>query len=69
MDSPFRCLDEFDIFMDLVNRRLSMEMMLQAAEQKQSCQFVFLSPLNMSQLKLDTSKVALEVFEMAPPRD
>ena len=69
MESPFRCLDEFDVFMDLVNRRLCMDMMLKAAEQHRGCQFVFLSPLNMSQLNLDSSRVDMKVFEMAPPRD
>lgn len=70
MDSPFRCLDEFDVFMDLVNRRMCMEMMLKAAEKKRGCQFVFLSPLSMSQLHITNNpNVDLKVFEMAPPRD
>jgi len=70
MDSPFRCLDEFDVFMDLVNRRMCMDMMLRAAEKKRDCQFVFLSPLNMSQLQItDNPNIDLRIFEMAPPRD
>jgi len=70
MDSPFRCLDEFDVFMDLVNRRLCMAMMLKAAEKKPGCQFVFLSPLNTSQLQLTNNpNVDLKVFEMAAPRN
>jgi len=69
MDSPFRCLDEFDVFMDLVNRRVCMEMMLKAAEKKRGCQFVFLSPLSMSQLHItDNPNIDLKIFEMAPPR-
>jgi len=70
MDSPFRCLDEFDVFMDLVNRRMCMEMMLKAAENKRGSQFVFLSPLSMSQLHItNSSDIDLKIFEMAPPRD
>ena len=70
MDSPFRCLDEFDVFMDLVNRRLCMQMMLKAAGNKRGCQFVFLSPHNMSQLDInDSPNIDLKIFEMAPPRD
>ena len=70
MDSPFRCLDEFDVFMDLVNRRMCMEMMMKAAEKKRGCQFVFLSPLSMSQLRIgDNPNINLKIFEMAPPRD
>ena len=70
MDAPFRCLDEFDVYMDLVNRRMCMDMMLRAAEKKRDCQFVFLSPLSMSQLQItDNPNIDLKIFEMAPPRD
>ena len=70
MDSPFRCLDEFDVFMDLVNRRMCMDMMLRAAEKKRNCQFVFLSPLSMSQLQITNNpNIDLKIFEMAAPRD
>ena len=30
-DSPFRMLDEFDVFVDMMNGRLSMGMMLELA--------------------------------------
>lgn len=50
MESPFRCLDEFDVFMDLVNRRLSMEMMLKTAREQKYKQFIFFTPLDMSSL-------------------
>jgi len=70
MDSPFRFLDEFDVFMDLVNRRMCMDLMLKAAEKKRGCQFVFLSPNNMSALAVaNNPNIDLKVFEMAPPRD
>ncbi|KAB1267153.1 Structural maintenance of chromosomes protein 6 [Camelus dromedarius] len=31
-ESPFRCLDEFDVYMDMVNRRIAMDMILKMAD-------------------------------------
>uniref|UniRef100_A0A8C4Q4U3 Si:dkey-119f1.1 n=1 Tax=Eptatretus burgeri TaxID=7764 RepID=A0A8C4Q4U3_EPTBU len=44
-ESPFRCLDEYDVFMDMVTRRMSMDMMLQEAENQRHRQFMFITPL------------------------
>ncbi|XP_041832075.1 structural maintenance of chromosomes protein 6 [Melanotaenia boesemani] len=49
-EAPFRCLDEFDVYMDMVNRRISMDMMLKVALGQHYRQFVFLTPQNMSSL-------------------
>ncbi|KAM4528937.1 structural maintenance of chromosomes protein 6 isoform 1-T2 [Fundulus diaphanus] len=49
-ESPFRCLDEFDVYMDMVNRRISMDMMLKVAASQPYRQFIFLTPQNMSSL-------------------
>uniref|UniRef100_A0AAY4BE29 Rad50/SbcC-type AAA domain-containing protein n=1 Tax=Denticeps clupeoides TaxID=299321 RepID=A0AAY4BE29_9TELE len=49
-DAPFRCLDEFDVFMDMVNRRLSMDMMLKLASSQRYRQFIFLTPQSMSSI-------------------
>ncbi|MEN2499700.1 MAG: Structural maintenance of chromosomes protein 6 [Marteilia pararefringens] len=53
MNSPLRCLDEFDVFMDMVNRRYSMDLLLNLAqsEHNSNVQFIFLTPLDMSYLK------------------
>ncbi|XP_077590063.1 structural maintenance of chromosomes protein 6 [Stigmatopora nigra] len=47
-DVPFCCLDEFDVYMDMVNRKVSMEMMLKAAEAQRHMQFILLTPLSSS---------------------
>uniref|UniRef100_A0A8C5HMZ4 Structural maintenance of chromosomes protein 6 n=1 Tax=Gouania willdenowi TaxID=441366 RepID=A0A8C5HMZ4_GOUWI len=49
-EAPFRCLDEFDVYMDMVNRRISMDMMLRVAASQRFRQFIFLTPQSMSSL-------------------
>ncbi|GAB1603545.1 structural maintenance of chromosomes protein 6-like [Argonauta hians] len=62
-ESPFRCLDEFDVFMDMVNRRICMEMMLQVAKEQSARQFIFLTPQDMSHLNYPMSRI----FRMPDP--
>ncbi|NXK04234.1 SMC6 protein, partial [Herpetotheres cachinnans] len=47
-ESPFRCLDEFDVYMDMVNRRIAMDMILKVADSQRHRQFILLTPQNMS---------------------
>uniref|UniRef100_A0A8C1TPR5 Structural maintenance of chromosomes protein 6 n=1 Tax=Cyprinus carpio TaxID=7962 RepID=A0A8C1TPR5_CYPCA len=49
-EAPFRALDEFDVYMDMVNRRISMDMMLKIAASQRYRQFIFLTPQSMSSL-------------------
>lgn len=48
MEAPFRCLDEFDVFMDMVNRRISMGMLMKIAKEQKHRQFILLTPQDMS---------------------
>ncbi|XP_020912192.1 structural maintenance of chromosomes protein 6 [Exaiptasia diaphana] len=50
METPFRCLDEFDVFMDMVNRRISMTMMLKVAKEQSERQFILLTPQDMTNI-------------------
>ena len=43
MDSPLRCLDEFDVFMDAANRTVTIKMLLEAA-QLSPCQYLLITP-------------------------
>ncbi|XP_067218648.1 structural maintenance of chromosomes protein 6-like [Chanodichthys erythropterus] len=52
-EAPFRALDEFDVYMDMVNRRISMDMMLKIAASQRYRQFIFLTPQSMSSLPLN----------------
>ncbi|KAA0710832.1 Structural maintenance of chromosomes protein 6 [Triplophysa tibetana] len=49
-ESPFRCLDEFDVYMDMHNRRISMDLLLELSERQQLRQFVFITPQSTSNL-------------------
>jgi chromosome segregation ATPase len=44
MGSPIRCLDEFDVFMDNVNRAISTNMLIEAARQSVSRQYILITP-------------------------
>ncbi|XP_029451811.1 LOW QUALITY PROTEIN: structural maintenance of chromosomes protein 6 [Rhinatrema bivittatum] len=63
-ESPFRCLDEFDVYMDMVNRRISMDMMLKMADSQRFRQFILLTPQNMSSLPTST---LIRILRMQDP--
>ncbi|KAK1753499.1 hypothetical protein QBC47DRAFT_386576 [Echria macrotheca] len=44
MGSPLRCLDEFDVFMDNVNRAISTNMLITAARRSVNRQYLFITP-------------------------
>ncbi|KAG0287576.1 Structural maintenance of chromosomes protein 6 [Linnemannia gamsii] len=48
MASTIRCLDEFDVFMDAVNRRISMGMLIDAAREADGVQFILITPQDAS---------------------
>ncbi|KAG0215890.1 Structural maintenance of chromosomes protein 6 [Mortierella sp. NVP41] len=48
MASTIRCLDEFDVFMDAVNRRISMRMLIGAAREADGVQFILITPQDAS---------------------
>lgn len=50
MECPFRIMDEFDIFMDMGKRRVSLEMILEMTRRKSQSQFVFLTPIEMPRI-------------------
>jgi len=47
IQSPFRALDEFDVFMDMVNRRIAVDALVTIARLQKNRQFILLSPLKI----------------------
>ncbi|XP_065648710.1 structural maintenance of chromosomes protein 6 isoform X2 [Hydra vulgaris] len=64
MEAPFRCLDEFDVFMDMLNRRISMNMLLKLAKETPERQFILLTPQDMSNV---TSSHNVRIFKLQNP--
>ncbi|KAF9196644.1 Structural maintenance of chromosomes protein 6 [Haplosporangium sp. Z 11] len=48
MSSSIRCLDEFDVFMDAVNRRISMQMLINTARESDGVQYILITPQDAS---------------------
>uniref|UniRef100_A0A8C6B070 Structural maintenance of chromosomes protein 6 n=1 Tax=Monodon monoceros TaxID=40151 RepID=A0A8C6B070_MONMO len=63
-ESPFRCLDEFDVYMDMVNRRIAVDMILKMADSQRFRQFILLTPQSMS--SLPASKL-IRILRMSDP--
>lgn len=66
-ESPFRCMDEFDVYMDMVNRRIAIDMILERADFQRHRQFILFTPLSMSSLPTSPHIRILRMPD--PPRD
>ncbi|KAK8163102.1 putative DNA repair protein Rad18 [Phyllosticta citrichinensis] len=64
MGAPTRCLDEFDVFMDNVNREMSMKMIIESCRGSPSKQFLFITPQAMSNVSLGTD---VKIIKMSDP--
>ncbi len=64
MECPFRAMDEFDVFMDAVNRQISIELLIEAAREHKNRQFIFITPHDYSGIN---SGPDLRVIKMRPP--
>ncbi|KAI1895737.1 hypothetical protein AGOR_G00109520 [Albula goreensis] len=60
-ESPFRCLDEFDVYMDMHNRRISMDLLLGLSERQLQRQFIYITPQSTSALP-KSSRIAIHML-------
>ncbi|KAJ1032212.1 hypothetical protein NDA18_001707 [Ustilago nuda] len=65
MSSPIRCLDEFDIFMDQVNRRVALSMIMNEARATPHVQYIMITPQDMPDMKAEMKDVRMLVVN--PP--
>ncbi|KAJ4290938.1 Structural maintenance of chromosomes protein 6 [Kalmusia sp. IMI 367209] len=66
MGSPIRCLDEFDVFMDNVNREITMEMIIGAARRSHGRQYILITPQAMNNKKVH-SMDDVKIIRMTDP--
>ena len=59
MSPPFRILDEFDVFMDSVNRKIAISNILNFARVGRKFQFVFLTPLGTENIDTEDGDVKI----------
>ncbi|KAF9887119.1 Structural maintenance of chromosomes protein 6 [Aspergillus nanangensis] len=64
MGSPVRCLDEFDVYMDSVNRKMAIDMLMLAARRSIGRQFILITPGSRSEISLAPD---VRVKELAEP--
>ncbi len=58
IDSPFRVADEFDIYMDSLNRKISMKLLIEEATAQKGKQWFFLTPQDINGIdKKDNIKI------------
>lgn len=51
MECPFYCVDEYDVFLDDINRQAATNLLVKGAETMSHRQFIFITPLSLDTLK------------------
>lgn len=64
LETPFRVMDEFDVFLDPVARKIALETLILVGKTMEHRQFIFITPQDLSSLKTDPM---LKIFTMKPP--
>lgn len=68
MDSRIRGLDEFDVFMDSINRTISIRLLLSQLRMYPKSQSIFITPQDITNVK-DLARPDVKIHQMHSPRD
>ena len=64
LETPFRVMDEFDVFLDPVSRKIALHTMIRVAKDMEHRQFIFITPQDLSSI---TSDPLLKIIRLKPP--
>jgi len=64
LETPFRVLDEFDVFLDPVTRKTVIDTLIVMAKKMNHRQFIFITPQDVSNVDADPM---LKIIKMTPP--
>ena len=64
LETPFRVMDEFDVFLDPIARKIALDSMIDMAKSLSHRQFIFITPQDLSNLQPDP---LLKIHRMKPP--
>ena len=69
IESPFRAMDEFDVFMDAVNRKVSMDNLIEFARDDLNAdkQFLFITPQDISAVDAADADIKVQRMKAARP--
>lgn len=67
MKSRALALDEFDVFMDKVNREISLKLVSEALTRLNQTQSIFITPQDMDQTAIDLEDRNVKIFRMQSP--
>ena len=69
IESPFRAMDEFDVFMDAVNRKVSMDALIAFARDSnnEEKQFLFITPQDISAVDAKAEDILVQKMKAARP--
>jgi chromosome segregation ATPase len=64
LETPFRVMDEFDVFLDPVARKIALQTLIKVSKEMEHRQFIFITPQDLSNIPTDPK---LRIFKLKPP--